>query len=173
MSNDEISEATASTPVNKKKKRYRIKNFILCLLFVFIIMQFFQPDKNNSDIVTTHRITNTTIIPDSINYLLQIACYDCHSDNTRYPWYSNIQPAGWWIAKHVKNGKKHLNFDAFSTYTQKKQLKKLEEIKESVEEGWMPLQSYTWIHKDAILDATQKKILLNWIDSINAKITAE
>lgn len=154
-----------------KKKRKWFRNILLFLLIVFAGMQLFQPDKNNNDIITSNNITSIVNVPDTVNKLLQVACYDCHSNNTNYPWYTNIQPIGWWLAKHIKDGKKHLNFSEFSSYPTKKQLKKLEEIKESQEEGWMPLSSYTWVHKDAKLDDAQKRLIIDWVDSSVAKIS--
>ena len=156
----------------KKKKRW-LKNIMLILLIVFAIMQAFQPKKNNNDITVANNITSIINMPDTVNKLLEAACYDCHSNNTKYPWYSNIQPAGWWLAYHVKEGKKHLNFNDFSTYPTKKQLKKLEEIKESQEEGWMPLDSYTWMHKDAKLNDIQKRMIINWVDSSITRISSQ
>ncbi len=149
----------------QKKKRRWLKNIMLVLLISFMIIQFFQPDKNNNDVVVANNISSVVAVPDSVNKILYTACNDCHSNNTEYPWYSNIQPVGWWLADHIKEGKNELNFNEFATYSTKRQLKKLEEIKKEVEEGEMPLDSYTWIHRSAKLDAAQKQLIINWADS--------
>ncbi|MES2776399.1 MAG: heme-binding domain-containing protein [Bacteroidota bacterium] len=149
---------------SKKKKRW-VKNILLFLLIAFMVMQFFQPDKNNNDVVLSNNISSLVNVPDSVNKILYTACYDCHSNNTEYPWYSNIQPVGWWLNNHIKDGKKHLNFNEFATYTTKKQLKKLDEIKESQKDKWMPLDSYTWIHRNAKLTDAQRQLIINWVDS--------
>ncbi len=149
----------------QKKKMRWLKNIMLALLISFMAMQFFQPDKNNNDVVVASNISSVVAIPDSVNKILYTTCNDCHSNNTEYPWYSNIQPIGWWLADHIIEGKKELNFNEFATYTTKRQLKKLEEIKKEVNKGDMPLNSYTWVHRSAKLDAAQKQLIINWTDS--------
>jgi hypothetical protein len=104
--------------------------------------------------------------------VLEVACYDCHSNNTRYPWYANVQPVAWWLQGHVKEGKQHLNFSEFTTYAPKKQHHKFEEIKEAVTDGWMPLDSYKWIHKDAVLTKEQSEAIAKWCDENMAKLPA-
>jgi hypothetical protein len=93
---------------------------------------------------------------------LQNSCYDCHSNQTNYPWYTQIQPIGFWLNNHVKEGKEELNFSEFVLYKQKKQLHKLDEMIEMIEEQEMPLKSYTWVHTSAELTPEQKSILVNW-----------
>ena len=95
--------------------------------------------------------------------ILQTSCFDCHSNYTNYPWYTNIQPIGWWLNHHVDEGKEELNFSEFESYSLKRKLHKLEEIKEMVEEGEMPLSSYTLIHGDTKLSPEQKEILYTWV----------
>lgn len=148
------------------------RNIISGILIIFLGMQFFQPDKNNNDVVVTNGITAVVNVPDNVNALLHQACYDCHSNNTEYPWYSNIQPIGWWLADHIKEGKRELNFDEFATYKTKRQLKKLDEVKKSQQDGWMPLKSYTWMHGDAKLTDAEKKAIINWADSAIIQIRA-
>jgi hypothetical protein len=97
-----------------------------------------------------------------VRYLLEVACYDCHSDNTRYPWYSEIEPVGWILARHVRKGKAELNFDDMANYSARKRKSKFKAIVNQVRDGLMPIQSYTWMHKDARLTDAQKQILINW-----------
>ena len=118
-------------------------------------------------------------VPDTVKNLLQAACYDCHSNNTNYPWYTNIQPVGWWLNNHVEDGKNHLNFNEFvnippkgNRSTKERQLKKLEEIKETIEEGEMPLGSYTLIHKEARLNPEQKDEIVKWAEAAYKTISA-
>lgn len=132
------------------------------LLLIFMVMQFFQPDKNNNSVVLSNDISAVVSVPGDVNLILHAACYDCHSNNTEYPWYTNIQPVGWWLNSHIKDGKRHLNFNEFSAYTTERKKEKLEEVAKSLKEGWMPLQSYTWMHKDAKLTDAQKKIVIDW-----------
>ncbi|MFM8485102.1 MAG: heme-binding domain-containing protein, partial [Bacteroidota bacterium] len=95
--------------------------------------------------------TGKYAVPENVMAVLKPACYDCHSNQTRYPWYAGIQPVAWWLAEHVNDGKRHLNFDEFTTRKIAVQNHKLEEIIEMVKEEEMPLGSYTWTHADARL----------------------
>ena len=133
-------------PVTGKKKVRWGRLILWGLLLIFIVMQFFQPDKNNNSVVLSNDISSLAAMPDDVSRLLHSACYDCHSNNTNYPWYANIQPVGWWLGSHIKDGKRHLNFNEFATYTPRRKNEKLEEVVKSLREGWMPLSSYTWIH---------------------------
>ncbi len=101
------------------------------------------------------------------------ACYDCHSNNTRYPWYSNFQPVAWWLDSHINEGKEELNFSEYGKRTLVKRAKKLRKIAEEVEEGEMPLKSYTWIHKDARLTDQEKKIVIDWANNLSQQTTAQ
>jgi len=104
--------------------------------------------------------------------VLQRSCADCHSNNTVYPWYANVQPVAWWLADHVNEGKGELNFDEFLTYSPKKAHHKLEEVIDMIKEGEMPLGSYTWIHRNAILSPAQKEALTTWADGLMKEIAA-
>jgi len=165
--------------ITVKKKRRWPRTVLLFLFFVFIIIQFFQPDKNNNDVIATNDIHTIVSMPDTVEQIMKVACYDCHSNNTRYPWYCNIQPVGWWLKNHVKEGKQHLNFNEFVNIpsrngktTRQRQIKKLEDIKETVSEGEMPLSSYTIIHGDARLTKEQKQMLMDWSDSARQTISS-
>jgi hypothetical protein len=98
---------------------------------------------------------------------------DCHSNNTNYPWYSKLQPVDWWMADHIKEGKAHLNLDDYTNRRLRYQFHKMEEIAEQVKEGHMPLKSYTWIHKGAILTEEEKNILIDWAISIQDNMKAK
>lgn len=111
--------------------------------------------------------------PDSVKTILAKACNDCHTNNTRYPWYNNIQPVAWWLNNHVKDGKRHFNIDEFASYRIARQYKKLEECIEQVKEGEMPLSSYTLIHKDAILTDAEKQTLFSWCNAVRDSIKAK
>ncbi len=91
-------------------------------------------------------------VPATINYQLQVSCYDCHSNNTDYPWYSKIQPAAWYLEDHIKEGKDELNFNEWDTYSSRRKNSKLRSIIKQIESGEMPLESYTLIHGGARLD---------------------
>lgn len=139
-----------------------LKYTFYTLLSVFIIMQFFRPARNTGSLHGPNDINHTVKVPENVEGILVKMCYDCHSNNTNYPWYTNIQPVGNWMQDHVEEGKGELNFSEFKTYKLKRQRYKLRECEEMVEEGEMPLDSYRWTHGD--LDENEKKILIKWIN---------
>jgi len=140
-----------------------VKKLAIALLVIFIIMQFFVPEKNvSSGDHTAYFITETNPSA-SLKVVLKESCFDCHSNSTRYPWYNNVAPISYWISNHVKDGKKHLNFSEWKNYSLKKKDHKLEEIQELVEEGEMPLTEYTWTHEEASLTEDQINEISKWV----------
>ena len=125
-------------------------------------IQFIQPARNYNRVKSNSDLGRLYEIPDSISQLLIIACNDCHSNNTRYPWYSNVQPVGWILAKHIRNGKADLNFDEFGSYSNRKQKNKVKAIVNQIRDDNMPLCSYTLMHKDARLSEKEKQLIINW-----------
>ena len=142
----------------------------LLIIIIIVVMQFIQPNKNLADGLGDSDISKVYALPEGLHKTLMNKCYDCHSNNTRYPWYTHIQPVGWWMQDHVNEGKRHLNFDIFSSYNARRQYRKFEEINEMVTEGEMPLPSYTVLHRDAILTVKQSEALLNWCEQMRASM---
>jgi hypothetical protein len=142
------------------------RKIMLFLLAAFVIIQFFHPKKNKAEGIQPNYIGNNFAIPADVKTILAKACNDCHSNNTRYPWYAKIQPVHWWLDKHVKNGKKEINFDEYTNKSLRYQFHKMEETVEMVKEGEMPLDSYTWTHKDARLTEEEKNKLFGWANSV-------
>ena len=142
------------------------------LLLVFIIIQFIRPAKNKSDGISKNDISKIYPMPENVQTILKTSCYDCHSNNTVYPWYASIQPVAWWLNDHVQEGKKELNFSEFVSYQIGRQYRKLDEVNKEVKEDAMPLDNYLWIHKYAKLDDQQKLALANWVVSIRDSIKA-
>ena len=153
------------------------KRFLVFLLIAFLFMQFFRPKKNLSTTVAINDITTNYAIPADVHAVLKASCYDCHSNNSTYPWYNNIQPVAWYLADHIKEGKKEINFNEFASYKIAKQYRKLEEIINQVEMDEMPIQSYTLIHGGAKLHVAQKSMIINWAtvlrDTIKASYPAD
>jgi Haem-binding domain len=145
----------------------------ILLLVVLVVIQFIRPAKNIAATPAEHHISKLYAVPADVEQTLINACYDCHSNNTKYPWYSNIQPAAWWLNDHIKDGKKHLNFDEFTTYRIARQYKKLEECIDETKEGEMPLESYTLIHKNAVLTDAEKLALATWCETVRDSIKAK
>lgn len=150
-----------------------LKRFFLLLLFVFIALQFVKSKKNESASLSANDITTKYTVPADVMASLQTSCYDCHSNNSKYPWYNNIQPVSWWLADHIEEGKSKLNFNEFTSYRIGKQFRKLEEINGEIEEGGMPLSSYTLIHGKAKLSAAQKTSIANWVNLLRDSIKAQ
>lgn len=146
------------------------KKILLALLVVFIVIQFVKPDKNQSSADSPNDIFSHYQAPDSTKQLIRTVCYDCHSNNTAYPWYAEIQPVAWWLAHHVDEGKAEMNFSEFASYAPKKADHKLEELVEMVSEEEMPLQSYTILHKNARLSDSQRLSITNWAKQVRAQI---
>lgn len=146
------------------------KKILTAVLVVFIVIQFIKPVKNISIADMPNDIFAHYEAPENIKQLVRTSCYDCHSNNTVYPWYAEIQPVAWWLADHVKEGKSELNFSEFATYTAKKGDHKLEEVGKMLKEGEMPLKSYTLIHGDAKLSVEQITELSSWAEQVRAQI---
>ena len=148
----------------------RTKKILLTLIAVFIIIQFIKPDKNQSVADTPNDIFAHYQAPDSTRQLIRTACYNCHSNNTVYPWYSEVQPVAWWLSNHIKDAKAELNFSEFASYLPKKADHKLEEVVEMVKEGDMPLKSYSLVHKDSRLTDAQRVEITTWADQLRGQI---
>jgi hypothetical protein len=150
-----------------------LKKILLVLLVILIIIQFIHPVRNISTGDQANNIARVYNVPDDVKKILAKACMDCHSNNTRYPWYFKIQPVDWWLTHHINEGKKELNFDEYTNRSIRYQYNKLEETQKQVKEGEMPLDSYTWIHKDAILTDQEKSTLTSWAESIRNEIKSK
>jgi len=145
------------------------KKIVLALVAAVVIMQFIRPSLNQSEPIAAGDISKVMTVPQEVHTLLISKCYDCHSNNTNYPWYAHIQPVGWFLNGHVVEGKEHLNFSAFNTYNAEKAAHKLEEVGEAFTEGWMPLDSYTMIHQDAKVTPADVQLITNWLSTQGVK----
>jgi hypothetical protein len=139
-----------------------MKKILLGLLIGLVLIQFIHPARYKSNGMSSVDWIKTINVPDNILSILKTACYDCHSNNTNYPWYSRIQPFGWLLARHIRMAKAELNFNEFDSYSKRRQISKLNGIRNSVKDGTMPLSSYTMIHKNARLSKEDKRILIDW-----------
>jgi hypothetical protein len=152
----------------------RTKKILLAILVVLIMIQFIQPAHNKSEELLPTDITKTISIPGNVQALLKTACYDCHSNNSNYPWYAYVQPMGWMLKSHIQKGKADLNFSEFGSYSVRKQKSKLRLIVASIHDDEMPLSSYKMMHKSARLSNGDKALIIDWAtktkDSLSAKI---
>lgn len=138
------------------------KKILYGLLIVFVVMQVFQPDRNSSSENFKTDIANHYKIPDTVETVLSTICYDCHSNNTDYPWFINVQPIGWYMQSKIATGKKHLNFSEFGGLTKEKAIRKLNEIDDVMKTNRMPLKSYKWYNKEADLNEQQRHAISKW-----------
>jgi hypothetical protein len=148
-----------------------IKKIFLFLVVVFVLIQFVRPAKNRAG-DTAKDIRTKYAVPDSVANILARACNDCHTNNTRYPWYAEVQPVAWWLNNHIVNGKRHFNLSEYAGRRINYQYKKMDDCIEQIDKGEMPLESYTWIHKDAILTEAEKATLKNWCENVKDSIKA-
>ena len=150
-----------------------IRKFLWGLVIVFVAIQFIQPARNGDTRIVDTDMIHHLQMPDTLATIFRSACYDCHSNNTRYPWYANVQPFGWLLSTHVKEGKAGLNFAEFGNYSSRRQVSKLKGIYNSIKDGSMPLKSYVFLHPDAKLTAKSKASIMTWTiktaDSLAAK----
>ena len=149
------------------------KKTLLGFVLVFTAIQFIRQPKNLGPTPGPDDLIVHTDPDPEIRRLLETACYDCHSNHTRYPWYADVQPIGWWLTSHVKEGKQHLNFSTFGQLTAKRAAKKLDDCADEVTGGDMPLASYKLAHPDARLTPAQQKLLGNWFGLERSKLQAE
>jgi len=138
----------------------------MILLVLFFLIQFIRPRKNRGLVAGRAEIGRVYNMPPEVTGILQKACYDCHSNHTRYPWYAELQPVAWFLEKHIKDGKKELNFSEFGAYSDRRKISKLKAIAAQVRDGEMPLRSYTWLHAEARLTGIEKSKLIQWIDTV-------
>jgi hypothetical protein len=153
-------------PVNRK-----LKNAAIGILVLLVLIQLYRPTRNLSN-DDANAIGKKYQMPDSVQAILKSSCYDCHSNNTVYPWYANVQPVSAWLTNHINEGKEHLNFSDFLTYKPNRQLHEIQGIKKEVKKDGMPLSSYTLIHTYAKLSPGQKDQLYAWADSVGATLKA-
>lgn len=154
-----------------------LKWILLVFAIAVLVIQFVRPEKNISKEPTSIAIAQHYPVPQTIQSVLQRSCNDCHSNNTVYPWYTEIQPFGWWLNKHIRDGKRGVNFDEYASYRLMKQYHRFNDIIEQVQEDKMPLPSYLIIHRYAKLTKEEKNELVQWCtamrDSMKAKFPVD
>lgn len=150
-----------------------MKKILVILLVAFILIQFFPIDKNNP--APTPQIDFLTIknTPESTAKLIRNGCYDCHSNETKYLWYANVQPIGWFLKNHIDEGRKELNFSTFATYEPKRQAHKLHEAIDMIEQNEMPLESYVIAHSEAKFTEAEKQEMIKYFKLVESDIRRE
>lgn len=133
-----------------------LKKIGLGLILAIVVIQFFRIDKTTPQYEPSDDFIAQTTPPTDVEIILRDACYDCHSFETKYPWYSNVAPISWWMKDHIDEGREHLNFSVWRRYEMKRKTHKLEECWEEVEKGKMPLDDYLYTHEEAELSKEEK-----------------
>ncbi|QXP73696.1 heme-binding domain-containing protein [Tenacibaculum sp. AHE15PA] len=143
-----------------------VKIITIIILVVFVGIQFVPTERNQSDVIPITDFILVNNVPNDIKKKLQVSCYDCHSNNTNYPWYSKIQPVAWFLDDHVKNGKDELNFSEWNLLSNRRKSSKIKSIIKQIENNKMPLSSYTFIHKNASLSGVEKQRILKYLNQL-------
>lgn len=152
----------------------KILKIVALVIFIgFIVIQFFRPDFTNPPVVAEQKLEAHVSVSERAAAILKRSCADCHTNETVYPWYAKIQPSAWFLADHIDQGRRELNFSEWGTYNKRKQKRKLEEVCEQIEVREMPLPSYLWIHREAQMSDEEIKILCDWAKAESAKIQPE
>jgi heme-binding protein len=147
-----------------------LKISLLSLLAIFIVIQFFRIDKTNPPVDPAVDLVKVVKAPVEIADILKTSCYDCHSNESTYPWYTNVAPVSWWVKGHINEAREELNFSEWGSFTLKRQDHKLDELVEEIEEGEMPLSSYLLIHGEARLSAEQRTQLTAWAKALRKEL---
>ena len=150
----------------QKSNRFSLKKIVIGIVFFVLVIQFFRIDKINPPMKPEMDFIKITHTPITVGTILKTSCYDCHSNESAYPWYTNVAPFSWWIKHHINEGREKLNFSEWGSYTSKKTDHKLEECIEQIQEGEMPMSSYLLVHKEATLNKEQKQLLMDWFLSL-------
>ena len=155
-----------------KKLGKMLKWFVVALMVVFIGLQFVRPARTNPAVDQTQTIHAHLQMTPQVAAIIDRSCQDCHSNTTRWPWYSNVVPASWFLVNHVNEGRQHLNFSEWGKLDKRRADKRLEEMCEEVSDKLMPLDSYTWIHRSAKLAAEDIKTLCDWTETERKRLAA-
>jgi hypothetical protein len=146
----------------------KLKWIFVGLIVGFGLLQFTNPARTNPPVVNDLPATNA---PPAIAALLHAACYDCHSNESKWPWYSHLAPVSWLIAQDVNEGRQHLNFSDWPQDADRA-AKKLDRINEVLDYREMPPKKYTALHPEARLSEAQRQALLDWSDVEGKKLGA-
>ncbi|QXP58823.1 heme-binding domain-containing protein [Olleya sp. HaHaR_3_96] len=147
-----------------------VKNIVLVLMVAFVGIQFIPTKRNHSDTVPITDFMLVNQVPNNIKSMLQVSCYDCHSNNTNYPWYNKIQPVAWFLEDHVKEGKSELNFSEWDALSNRRKASKLRSIIKQIESNEMPLYSYILTHTDAVFSEEETVTIIQWMEQLKNRL---
>ncbi|MEQ1765036.1 MAG: heme-binding domain-containing protein [Pyrinomonadaceae bacterium] len=150
--------------------RKTIKIIFIALAVFVMVAQLVRPDLSNPPVNPNERLEASVEVPSDVAAILRRSCSDCHTNETVHPWYSKITPVNWWLKSHFEHGREHLNLSTWAKYTPQQKEKRLEEICEVLESAEMPLPSYLWGHRDAMLTPEDSKLLCSWATSVRMSL---
>jgi hypothetical protein len=153
--------------------RKTLKWIVIVLGCAFVIAQFWRPTRTNPPVDPSQTIQAHQQVTPQVAGILERSCQDCHSNATRWPWYTNVTPVSWFIVDHVDHGRSDLNFSEWGKLQTHQKEKKLQEICEMVEDGAMPLGTYTPLHPGSKLSPEDVKALCDWANAERARIAAK
>jgi len=147
-----------------------LKLLALVIIALVILIQLYRPERYTTEEITSDHITKVLKVPDNVQSIFKRSCYDCHSNQTRWPWYSGVAPVSWFVISDVSRGRSKMNFSEWGKYSKDKQSIKLDNICDEITDGEMPLKQYLYIHKEAVLSKEDKNILCNWSKEESKKL---
>lgn len=147
-----------------------LKFTVLALLVLLLGIQFIPTKRNHSEVLPKTDFMLVNDIPKQLEKTIKTSCYDCHSNNTEYPWYNKVQPVAWFLEDHVEQGKEELNFNEWEGYSSRRKNSKLKSIISQIEDDEMPLDSYTLIHRDAKLSEGDKKDVIAYMNELKQNL---
>lgn len=153
-------------------KKYA-KISLLVLLGLLVIIQFFRIEQNNPPITEEEQFSKVESVPANVLSIFQRACYDCHSNETQWPWYADVAPVSWIVGDHVQEAREEMNFSEWGSFSLEKRDHKLEEIIEEVSEGEMPERAYAAWHPEALISPADTSIMFSWIRTKRRELSKE
>ncbi|MDT5062198.1 MAG: hypothetical protein QOH63_2657 [Acidobacteriota bacterium] len=159
--------------MKKQSVRKLLKWIVLVLAGLFVVMQVIRPARTNPPVDEARTISAHTQLTPEAAAILSRSCNDCHSNQTRWPWYTNVAPVSWFVINHVNDGRKQMNFSDWAQYDRNEQENYLKKICREVKSGGMPIHSYLWLHGDAKLSSEDVKNLCDWANNESQRLTSE
>jgi len=147
-----------------------IKRLLVLIVVLLVVIQFVPIKTPSNNVNISNDLVSVEKLDGDVSVILKTSCYDCHSNQTPYPWYSHVAPVSWLVANDVKEGRAKLNFSDWKLNNKRRKIRQLEDIKEQVQQGEMPMGIYTVIHKKAKLTESQKQLLVKWTDDMANKV---
>jgi hypothetical protein len=144
------------------KEKFTKKNIGIAIVLFLAIAQFFKIDKVNPEVHSDQDFLSVTNPPEKVATMIKNQCYDCHSNESTYPWYADYAPLSWWVKYNVNGAREKMNFSTWGLLPEKKRIGFTQEIVEALEEGEMPVAIYVWGHEKAQFPDEDNKALLDW-----------